>query len=444
MLTEVIHRIGLLNNMPETPRPKYSSRNIFLSTLVLLSAYFIYDAFEKEKNIPLGALPIEVPTLAYGVALDTFITKKDTVQKNQFIADIFLANKVSYNKMTNILAKGKDVFDVRGLRSGKPYVFLYKDTVSAPEYFVYDASPYKYYLFDLKKDTIAEIRRPIEKVIKTGSGVIESSLWNAFVDNDLNPEIAVKMEEAFAWSLSLQHLQKGDRFKLIFEEEIIEGKSVGIGKLYGAVLENSGNHYYAFNFRTKKYAGFFDEEGRPMEKQFLKSPVEYARISSRYNPRRFHPIDRRVKAHRGTDYAAPKGTPIRAVANGVVTRASYTSGNGNYVKIRHDKTYDTQYLHMQRFAKGISRGAQVKQGQTIGYVGKTGKATGPHVCFRFWKNNRQVDHLKLNFPPADPMPDDELPAFMVVKDSLMQILETIPSGDKMMIEEKATDPVASL
>lgn len=430
--------------MSDTTPSLFTTKNIMLGLLVLLSGYLIYDALPQNNDeIQLGALPIVEPNLKYGMVLDTFITKEDVIGENEFIADIFLANNVSYNKMTSVLTAGKDIFDVRSLRAGKPYTFLYKDTTTTPDFFVYDASPYKYYLFDLQDDKIEEVKKPIEYRMRHASGTIESSLWNAFVDNGMNPQVAVKMEDAFGYSLSLYHLMKGDRFKLVYEEELIDGELVGIGKLHAAVLENSNKTFYAFSYESKEYEGYFDEEARTMKKQFLRSPLEIGYISSKFNPRRFHPIDKRVKPHKGTDYAAPRGTPIRAVANGVVTKASRTRGNGNYVKIKHDKTYQTQYLHMQRFAKGITPGAQVKQGETIGYVGSTGKATGPHVCFRFWKNGTQVDHLRLNFPPADPMPADEIPSFMVLKDSLNMVLESIPYRENEEEVVRDTTIVAS-
>jgi murein DD-endopeptidase MepM/ murein hydrolase activator NlpD len=159
-----------------------------------------------------------------------------------------------------------------------------------------------------------------------------------------------------------------------------------------------------------------------MKRAFLKAPVKFSRISSRYSNRRFHPVLKRYKGHYGTDYAAPHGTPIVAVANGVVTATSYTKNNGNYVKLRHDDVYETQYLHMQRFARGIRPGVHVSQGDVIGYVGATGLATGPHVCFRFWKNGRQVDHLRENLPPPEPMPDEDIPAFEKVKADILPFL----------------------
>jgi murein DD-endopeptidase MepM/ murein hydrolase activator NlpD len=229
------------------------------------------------------------------------------------------------------------------------------------------------------------------------------------------------MEDALQWSVDFHHLQKGDKFKLVYEQNMIEGQDVGVEQVYAAYYKNLDNEHFAVYYEhpdvNKK--GYYDLEGRPMNKGFLKAPVKYSRISSGYNPNRFHPILKRRKPHYGTDYAAPYGTPIYAVGNGVVTKASRTRGNGNFVKIKHNDTYQTQYLHMQKFAKGITPGAQVKQGQVIGYVGSTGLATGPHVCFRFWKNGKQVNHLKLNFPPPKSLPVEDLPGFYEIRDDYL-------------------------
>ena len=195
--------------------------------------------------------------------------------------------------------------------------------------------------------------------------------------------------------------------------------------MIGALYKSGDAEFYSIRFNSGKYDGFFDLEGRPMKKAFLKSPVEYSRISSRFSNNRFHPILKRNKGHFGTDYAAPCGTPIRAVADGRVSQVSYTSGNGNYVKIHHDKTYDTQYLHMSRFGPGIKPGVHVKQGQTIGYIGRTGLATGCHVCFRFWKNGRQVDHLREKMPPPEAMDPATLPAYFEVRDQIKAALDGI-------------------
>ncbi len=283
---------------------------------------------------------------------------------------------------------------------------------------------------------VYDVTRAIETRTIEGAGTIESSLWNAMVDNGLSYELAARMEDAFAWSVDLYHIQKGDQFKLIYDQNYIDGKPVGIGKLYAAYFKNADHEYYGIYYENDKYKGFYDLEGRPVKKAFLKAPVKFSRISSRYNPRRFHPILKRRRPHLGTDYAAPRGTPVYAVGNGVVTHASYGKGNGRYVKIRHNKTYQTQYLHLHRFAKGIRAGTSVKQGQVIGYVGSTGLATGPHVCFRFWKNGRQVNHLRENFPPPEPMNESDLPYYLQVRDQQKVQLDAIPfCGQRVSLEE---------
>ena len=333
---------------------------------------------------------------------------------------------MGFPQIEQLVANAKDIFDVRHFRVGKPYALLSRDTAAGADYLVYEPNVYEYVVFNLKNDlNVERIERPVEMRERVATGVIESSLWNCMLDQNLSIETAAKMEDALQWSVDFHHLQRGDRFKLIFDEKFIDGARVGAGEVKAALYESGSNQHYAVYFEDDENPGYYDEEGRPMNKGFLKSPVKYSRISSRYNLNRFHPILKRRRPHYGTDYAAPRGTPILAVGNGVVTKASRTRGNGNFVKIKHDKVYDTQYLHMQRFAAGITPGAQVKQGQVIGYVGSTGLATGPHVCFRFWKNGKQVDHLRENFPPPVPLPEEKLPAFKATRDQLFTRLDAI-------------------
>jgi murein DD-endopeptidase MepM/ murein hydrolase activator NlpD len=235
------------------------------------------------------------------------------------------------------------------------------------------------------------------------------------------------MIDVLASSVDFYHQKQGDRFKVMYEQHFVEGKAVGTGKIIAAVYERDGKEYHAFNFDKEGLScKYYDIDGRPARKAFLKSPVKFSRISSRYDLNRLHPILGYHKAHFGTDYAAPYGTPILAVADGVVAEAARRGGNGNFVKLRHDNTYETQYLHMQGFAKGIRPGAHVAQGQTIGYVGSTGLATGPHVCFRFWKNGQQVDHLRLNLPSPEPIKGEDLKQYEVVRNNLKAQLDAVP------------------
>ena len=392
-----------------------------ISTLFLTTTAYRTDIPLEE----LTCLPVPDLDQRFGFNLNDFHMMEEEIKPNQFLADLLLPHHVSYQTIADIAEAAKEVFDVRSLRAGKKYMILAADTTQQADYFIYEPNMLRYVVYDLKAQDVRIIEREVERVLTSSTGTIQSSLWQTMMSQHLDYELAAKMEDALAWSVDFYHIQQGDHFKAYYEELFVDGVRVGVGELFAAYFHNSNNDYYAIKYTNEKYDGFYDLAGRPMKKVFLKSPVKYSRISSRFNPRRFHPVLKRVKAHLGTDYAAPYGTPIYAVANGVVTKASRTKGNGNYVKIRHDKVYETQYLHMRRFAKGITPGVQVKQGQVIGYVGSTGLATGPHVCFRFWKHGRQVNHLGLNLPEPEPMESSELPQFNMIRDSLKSILDTI-------------------
>lgn len=387
-------------------------------------------------KIPLSAFPIVIPTLKYGFALDTFQVVEGTIKPNKVFSDLLVENGVSYPTIEQLVTNAGGVFDLRKMQSGKPFMVLTRNEGEGPDHFIYEPNVYEYIVFNLKGDLKVErVERPVTKEIRTASGVLESSLWQTMVDNGLSYELTAKMEDALQWSIDFHHLQKGDEFHLVFEENSIEGEAVGVGNVHAAYYKTSGNEYYAIWYQHGDIAGYYDLEGRPMKKSFLKAPVKYSRISSYYNLNRFHPVLKRNRPHLGTDYAAPYGTPIYAVGDGYVVEAGYGSGNGNYVKIRHDDTYQTQYLHMQKFANGIRKGVHVQQGQVIGYVGSTGLATGPHVCFRFWKNGNQVNHLNLNFPPPAPLPATEMEAFGKVRDHYLQMLQM---QEKTVVSEETT------
>ncbi|MEL6865094.1 MAG: peptidoglycan DD-metalloendopeptidase family protein [Bacteroidota bacterium] len=387
----------------------------------------------------LGYFPIQQPTLRYGMAMDTFQVSEGIIKNNEFLSDILLRYHIAYKDIDELAMATRKAYDVRKLRVGKPYTILSKDTSQAAQYFVYEPDIYSYVIFDLNQKTAEIVERPIETKIEAGSGTVLTSLWQTMTENGLSYELTAKMEDVFAWSIDFHHVQKGDQFKFIYEQKYINDKKAGVGEILAAYYKNYDNEYYAIHFENDRHSGFYDLEARPMKKAFLKAPVKYSRISSRYNLRRFHPVLKRTRPHYGTDYAAPYGTPIYAVADGVVVAAGRRGGNGNFVKIRHDKVYQTQYLHMQGFAKGIRSGVHVKQGQVIGYVGSTGLATGPHVCFRFWKNGRQVNHMRENLPPPEPMPEDDIPAFNQIRDTLKAKLDEIPFKDNS--EEMAIQPM---
>jgi murein DD-endopeptidase MepM/ murein hydrolase activator NlpD len=244
------------------------------------------------------------------------------------------------------------------------------------------------------------------------------------MDNNMSPALVMELSNIYAWTIDFFRIQKGDKFKVYYEERFVEDEFVGIGRIWAAKFTHQSEDFYAFYFKEEgvNFGDYFDEQNKNLRKAFLRAPLNFSRISSKYSKRRKHPVTGRVKAHLGTDYAAPTGTPILSTANGTITTASYTRNNGNYVKIRHNSTYSTQYLHMSKIKSGIRKGVHVKQGSIIGYVGSTGLATGPHVCYRFWKNGRQVDPYKEKLPASEPMKQSSKAPFQLGKDSLIQYL----------------------
>lgn len=371
--------------------------------------------------------PLLNSEMKFGFAVDTVHFEPHQIKKNQILGDILQSNGITHQVIKLIEEKAKDIFSPKHIQSGKNYHVIRKNECDeTPLAIVYEHDKTKYVLYDFRdQPEVKLIEREVKVVEEFAHGTIESSLWKALEKKGINPAVIDFMEEALSTSVDFYHTKKGDEFKLIYENKYVDNESVGMGKLIAAYYKNAHGEYYSMRYKTKDKEGFFDSEGRPARKNFLKAPVKFSRISSGYNLRRFHPVRGKRMPHLGTDYAAPTGTPIRAVADGVVTASSYTGNNGNFVKIKHDKVYETQYLHMSRFAKGVKVGSRVTQGQTIGYVGSTGLATGPHVCFRFWKNGVQVNHLTEKLPSAEPMNVTELPEFFKYRDEMIVKLANI-------------------
>ena len=379
------------------------------------------EALESEEQ----TIEVEEVSERYGLPEESFKIYEGQIKKNQFLADILLGYGVPYNSISALADVAKDVHDVRKLREGESYaMFCTKDSLETACYFVVETSPDTYVVYQLNDSISAYIgKKPVEIKIREVGGVINSSLSQTIAENELSPALANKLSDIYAWTVDFYRIQRGDYFKAIFEEIYVDGQRIGIGNILAAEFVHRDQPFYGYRFVQDSVANFFDENGESLRKAFLKAPLKFSRISSRYTKKRFHPVQKRWKAHLGTDYAAPSGTPILATGDGTVIESAYGNANGNYVKIRHNATYSTQYLHMSK--RKSKKGDFVRQGDVIGYVGATGLATGPHVCYRFWKNGQQVDPYSQDIPPSEPVNPKYIDEYNALKDSLMPLLENI-------------------
>ena len=373
----------------------------------------VEQIIEEEKKEPI---------VEYGFEIDSFAVYKDVIQPNQFLANILLKYHIPYTDIDMLAKMSRDIFDVRKIASGKKYTILCsKDSLGKAQCFIYEPNETEYVVFDMR-DSISIYRgqKEVTTKIKQIEGTINSSLYQTLVEQEASPILAIEMANVYAWTIDFYSIQKGDHFNVVYEERYVDDKFIGIGKVLAANFNHYGRDYYAYRFEQDGITNYFDAEGNSLKRAFLKSPLEYGRLTSGFTMRRFHPVQKVNKPHLGTDYAAPTGTPILATGDGVIVESAYKKYNGNYVKIKHNSTYTTQYLHMSK--RNAKTGQRVKQGDVIGYVGSTGLATGPHVCYRFWKHGSQVNHLKEETPPADPVKKEYLEKFTQLKDSLNQKL----------------------
>jgi len=408
----------------------FAGAAILLITLLCITYTVVKKEQKQDNNESLPDQKIKIPesTLIYGLPADSFIIENGTVKPNQHLSDILSKAGVGMGIIDQIARKSKPVFDVRKIRSGNNYsVFKKQDSLKSVCYFIYENSPTDYYIFELF-DSLRIIHG--EKNMKVhrrkANGVINTSLWNAMKDNDLDPMLAIELSDIFAWTIDFFAIQKGDRFRLIYDELFVDSTYIGIGEIYAVQFDHYGEKNYAFRFYQNDRYDFFDETGVSLRKAFLKAPLKYPRISSRFSYSRMHPILRIRRPHLGVDYAAPRGTPVLSIGDGtVIARAYQRGGGGNYIKIKHNSVYTTVYMHLSGFAKGIHTGARVEQGQVIGYVGSTGLSTGPHLDFRVFKNGKAFDPLKVEAPPVEPVSKENLPIYTHIKDSLMAELHKI-------------------
>lgn len=389
----------------------------------------------EQKSDSLLNVSVPEPNLLYGLPIDSFEVYNGKIRWSQSLSEILGEFDIANETIYQLDRAAKGIFDVRMLKAGYPYTVIHeRNEKRTARQFVFEPDATEYVIFNLADSVYVErVARPIIKEEKTLTATIESSVYEAVLDQGASPLLVNRLVDIFAWQVDFFRIQKGDEFKVIYEQERVEDEVVNIGNITGAYFSHFGKEYYAVRYNQGEQEDYFDEDGNSLRKTFLRSPLNYTRISSRYSPRRFHPVQKRYKAHLGTDYAAPVGTEIRTVGDGVVVEARYGKYNGNFVKIRHNSNYTTQYLHMSKIARGIRPGVKVKQDQTIGYVGSTGLATGPHLCFRFWKNGVQVDALKVDLPPSEPIDPRKLKDFLHVKNVVINKLTKVKPDKKSAI-----------
>jgi len=402
---------------------------VIAATLLIEKCYITH--FEYSVNVPDSMYvadsiinpPPPVPKM-YGIPVNDYNLITEKIRWNQNLSTILKKFSISSKKIDSITLLSKNVFDLRKIRAGNKYiVFTTKDSIPNTHYFVYEHSPMEYLVFDLRDSVVVRFEtREIITKRKISSGEISSSLWMAMVENNINPILANDLSEIYAWTIDFFGLQKGDQFTVIYDEEYADTISIGIGKIHAAIFNHYGNDYWAFSFQQNDVESFFDEEGNSLRRSFLKAPLRFNRISSRFSYSRKHPILKIRRPHLGVDYAAPLGTPVYAVGDGVIIEMQYKQQAGHIVKIKHNSVYTTGYLHLANYGKGLKVGSKVRQGQLIGNVGSTGLSTGPHLDFRFWKNGKPVDPLKVDAPPVEGINEAILDSFKIIAQAYMDTL----------------------
>ncbi len=397
--------------------------------LLLILAVSCNDKEAKKEVVSIVEKP-EPVVVEFGFNLNEFDVVRDTIESGDTFGSILSTQNLGANKEYDITQKVKDSFNLRNIRIGKEYTLLRsKDTARVLKAFIYKADISHYYVVDLRDSTRAYKKQlPITIKRRTIATEIDGSLSATLDQAGVQPSMAQNLADIYAYSVDFFKIQKGDRFAVTFNEKYINDTIyAGVESLEASFFIHKGKKIYAFPFKqdtTSRRVDYYDEEGKVLKNMFLKAPLKFGyRISSRFSRNRFHPVQKTFKAHKGTDYAASSGTPIVTTASGVVERTGYTAGNGNYVKVKHSSTYSTQYLHMSKIL--VRNGQRVSQGETIGKVGSTGLATGPHVCYRFWKNGVQVDPLAQKLPNSEPMNAKFKPRFMQEMAPLKKELDSI-------------------
>ena len=360
--------------------------------------------------------------LYFGIDTGKYNVISKKIKRNQNLSDLLLNFGVEYSTIDS-LTKFKDTFNIRQIRAGNNYhIFTTKADSNKPAFMVYEINKIDYATFGLDSIFVSKRKRKTHtKQVKLSAG-ISTSLWNAIVDKGKDPMIANDLSEIYAWTIDFFGLQKNDSFTVVYTEKYVDSTYVGIDTIYTSLFKHNNHNFYAFLFKQDGRYSYFDEKGNSLRKAFLKAPLKYSRISSRFSNSRFHPVLKIRRPHHGVDYAAPSGTPVHSIGDGKVIKKGWDKGGGNFIKIKHNSVYSTTYMHLKSFAKGIKTGDFVEQGQLIGYVGMTGLATGPHLDFRVYKNGHPIDPLKMEAPPVEPVKPEKMDEYKKLVEEYMKLL----------------------
>lgn len=395
--------------------------------LIIVGFLFLFSCKKEKEEFIIEDFEPQKPKVDFGFKYDEYNVHYDTIGHQDTFEKILRKQNLNGKKAAEILKIVKDSFPTQ-VRFMRPYVCLRsKDKYNKLQILIYQPDRLNYYMIDLRDSIVGFHKtRPLTFKVKTIAGTVSGTIVSTLKKNNVDASLAKKLTSVYAWTIDFFKLRKGDKFAISYTERYINDTLYdGVDSLRAAFFEYKGEKIYAFPFQQRNNGKieYYDQDGKALKNYFLKAPLKTVNITSRFSRNRFHPVQLRWKPHNGTDYAAPTGTPIMTTATGVVEQAGYTAGNGNFVKVKHDKTYSTQYLHMSKIL--VKRGQHVRQGEIIGKVGSTGLASGPHVCYRFWKNGVQVDALRLKLPNAQPMEPRNLPKFKAEITPLKEELDSV-------------------
>ena len=403
-------------------------KRIFLIALILTQLSCTSKRGENIESLETEVAENEV--YEFGFPMSEFESEEGQIKRGEFFTNLMTSLGVPQSDIYSLTQASRGVFDLRKIKIGNSYkAFFTKDEDRRLAYLVYEDTKTSFVTFGVHDSIVVKVsEREIESRLKMAAVTINSSLWNDVVRAGYNPLLALRLSDIYAWSIDFFGLRKGDSFVAIYEELYVGDKFVDIGTIHGAYFTHAGREYDAYRFIQDEVAQYWNEKGENLRKAFLKAPLSFSRISSGFSYARRHPVTRVVRPHTGVDYAAPRGTPVMSIGDGVVIQKSYAGGGGNTVRIKHNSTYTTAYLHLHNYAKGLAVGKRVRQGEVIGYVGSTGLSTGPHLDFRVWKNGKPINPLTMEAPPADPIKKSSAESFketisrvMLQRDSLISV-----------------------